>query len=482
MLKYALFSAVCLALVPLATWLASASARGRGWVLAALVVSTSIYMQTAIHLLQIEGYQGTDHGIVLCVTDLLAVSLALALMGRCSRQIAWLPYNTLWLLALFGVCCASALAAVEPEVSLYTLVTLARAYLVYWCVLNCVRTGTPATYAWHGFTAMVLLVTAKCAYQIGVQGLYRVSGFFVHSNTLPSFLLLLLPSLMLLGLCDRRLGTLALSAITAATLGAVLIIVKTQSRAGILILVMCLATTMVIALVRAPSRRVRLAAMSLFAVMTLGCLWMARGIIQRFHTAPAASAITRDEFNSAALAMADGSVTGVGLNNYSWVLSRSDADAMRYKAGWVIMADAPSIGVAHNIYLLTAAEIGWPGLALFLIVVGRFVWLAMRGGARSRSLEALLQNGLALGMVNCLAIGTLEWVIRQAPVLDMYAIAAGLSAGLASTPRSLGQTIGRERATRADGRKTPAATLEPVAPTAIAVSAVAREEMPRCGS
>lgn len=483
MLKYALFGVVCVVLVPIATWLSCSSERGRGWVLAALVFSTTIYMQTAIHFLQMEGYQGTDHGIVLCITDLLALSLALALIARSSRQIAWLPYGSLWLLALFGTCCVSALIAPEPEVSLYTLVTLVRAYLVYWCVVNCLRTGTAATYALHGFTAMVLLVTAKCAYQLGAQGIYRVSGFFVHSNTLPSFLLLLLPSLLLLGLCDRRLGTLALSAISAATLGAIIVIVKTQSRAGMLMLVGCLAVTVAIALVRAPSRRVRLAAVGLCAVMTLGGLWMARGIVHRFNTAPAASAIGRDEFNAAALRMADDNLFGVGINSYSWVLSRSDEAAMRYKEGWVVMADAPSIGVAHNIYLLTAAEIGWPGLALFLIVVSRFLWLAVREGARARSLEALLEQGLALGMGACLAIGTLEWVIRQAPVLYMYAITAGLAAGLANTRRSSGHIRRRGgTARRAERAKLLTASDPPnrlLAPFPVLIPAGARRETRR---
>lgn len=486
MLKYAVFGAISAVLVPLAVWISYASARGRGWVLAALVFSTSIYVQTAIHFLQIESYQGTDHGIVLCLTDLLAFSLALALMARGSRQFAWMPYNSLWLLALFGACCASAVTAAEPEVSLYTLVTLARAYLVYWCVVNCIRAGTPATYAWHGFTAMVLLVTAKCAYQMGAQGMYRVSGFFVHSNTLPSFLLLLLPSLLLLGLCDRRLGTLALSAIAAATLSAIIVIVKTQSRAGMAVMAGSLIVTVGLALARAPSRRVRLAAVGLCAVVTLGGLWMARGVLHRFNTAPPASAASRNEYNAAALRMADDHLLGVGINCYSWVLSRSDVNAKRYKQGWVIMADAPTIGVAHNIYLLTVAEIGWPGLALFLVVVSRFLWLALREGARSCTLEALLQQGLAIGMGCCLAIGTLEWVMRQTPVMNMYAIAVGLAAGLTAPPRSSRPARRRAQARRVDNvaqidnvapvLDAPSAPSEPINALPVTISAGARRE------
>lgn len=428
--KYALFGALCLVLVPVATWMARASARGRGWVLAAMIASTCVTMQTSIHLMQRETYQGTDHGFVLCVTDLLALSLCAALAMKGSPRLAWVPYNGLWMLALFSVACLSTVGAVEPEVSLYTLLTMLRAFAVYWAVVNCVRTGTPAVYVLYGGAAAALLVTAKCAWQIVGQHLYRVSGFFVHSNTLPSYLLLLLPSMLLLGLCERRLGPRATWAMHAGVLGSALVIVKTQSRAGIVVLALCVLATLALAWVRAPSRRVRLAALAWVIILGAGALWMARGIAERFHSAPPASALSRLEYGSAARLMAEQHVFGVGLNNYSFVLSQPDSESRPYKRGWVVMADAPSIGVAHDIYLLTAAETGLPGLLVFLIVVTRFLGASLLRGSRQRSIEALTVQGLALGMACCLAIGKLEWVMRQTAVMDMYAVAAGLAVGL----------------------------------------------------
>ena len=430
-MKYAMFLLAALLLVPLATRVACTSARGRGWVLAGLVLSTAVYMQTSIHLVQIEAYRAPDHGFVLCITDLLALSLGLAVALCDGQRVAWLPYNSFWLAAFFATCCASSALAAEPELSVFTLFTLARAGFIYWCVTNCIRCDTPPRYAYVGFTALAVLVTARCAWQFVGEHIYRVSGFFVHSNTLPTFLLLLLPSLVLLGLCDTRIGRVGVAIIAAATLGCILVVVKTQSRGGMVATGLAMGATVGIALLLAPSRRVKFAAAIGMGLSTVGGLWLAASIADRFHNAPPASAMAREEYNAAALRMADGNLLGVGLNNYSWVLSQPDAAAAAYKQGWFVMSNDSVVGVAHNIYLLTAAEVGWPGLVLLVIVMARFLWMALLGAARSRTLEGLLELGLAIGMICCLALGSLEWVLRQTPVMDMYMITAGLATGLA---------------------------------------------------
>jgi O-antigen ligase len=56
--------------------------------------------------------------------------------------------------------------------------------------------------------------------------------------------------------------------------------------------------------------------------------------------------------------------TGWGLRNFSPL----------YQAKWNFF-----IGHPHNLYLMLAAEIGWPGLLLFAGIVGSLVWQAARG-------------------------------------------------------------------------------------------------------
>ena len=119
---------------------------------------------------------------------------------------------------------------------------------------------------------------------------------------------------------------------------------------------------------------------------------------------------------------------GVGLNNFSRVLS----DDARYNRYLGVMKNEAEAGVCHHIYRLTAAELGYGGLAIFVVLLLRFAGIALRWSWSSRTLEAALLAGQLLGFVALHLSGFFEWAFRITPVAQAFTIHCALVVALAA--------------------------------------------------
>lgn len=426
-MKYAIFGAFCLVAIPLMVWAACSLTQFRGLLLSALILSTCLGPGSSIHLITYEGYRGTEDGVIVYLTDVICMSLIVALVLKFGSQLRWVPYNAWSLLCLFLLACVSSLQAPNPTFACLALFTFVKAYAIYWCVYNCLSLGTPPIFVWYGLVSVGGLLSLITAKQHFITHALRVSGLFPHPNTLPSYSFLFLPLLVLWALCGPGLSNLQRPLTLCIACGLSFGIVETLSRAGIVLLGLLLLVSIALALVRAPSPYVRKLCGVLLVVMAAGGLILSAQILHRFINAPQASGEARDEFNIAALRMADDYPVGVGPNNYSYALS----NIARYRRSLVVLQYETEAGVCHNIYLLTAAEFGWGGLVLLSIVLFRFLWRAAAAAARTRKFEGVALHAICIGWFCVLANGSLEWVLRQPFVMNMFAITAAMSVGIA---------------------------------------------------
>ena len=77
-----------------------------------------------------------------------------------------------------------------------------------------------------------------------------------------------------------------------------------------------------------------------------------------------------------------------------------------------IMKDEEEAGVCHHIYWLTAAEMGYSGLAVLLLILARFLSKMAWQVRGEPVLERYLLFGILVGMCALHTIGLLEWVFR----------------------------------------------------------------------
>jgi len=404
--------------------------RFRSWLLSFLYFTPVIGEMININYYSMETYRGPDRGFEVNLTDLLVWGMVIGLIIKGRKNLTWFPFNSGPLFLFFLACISSTIVAPLKIVSLFTLWKFAKLYLVYWCVYNMLSpkmklSYNQVAYGMIGIGYLMLFLAVKQKY---LEGFYRIHGPFDHSNTVPIFLFQMIPALMLWSVTDRRVPRWQSAVALFGAFGATFAIVATQSRAGAILIGCAIVAVLGYANIRNRSKR-SIAVSLVFAVAaTAGIAKAADTFIDRFQNAPKASEEARDEFNHAArLMMADKPFAGVGLNNFSRVLTVET----KYNAHIVVMANEEQAGVAHHIYLLTGAEMGYTGLFLYLLCFGRFWLLALYYGLKFRTVESIYLIGFFVGFGCFHVVGFLEWAFRISPVTYFAAVNCGVIAALA---------------------------------------------------
>jgi len=425
-MKYAVFGLAFVIGVPLMAVGAMFYRKVRAWLLSLLIATPVLGAGVKLNFVSMETYRGPDRGFEVTLADLVALALAIALLLRERGRLRWLPANSLWMLVFFLISVASAFVAPVGLYAGFTLWKMVRMYLVFWVVANLVRTGVDLRAIWRGLLLIGLVMLGYVLKQKYLDGLYRIPGPFDHSNTIPLYLNVIIPPLLVWLLADPALSSARRTLSLIAVFGMVFAVQATFSRAGLLLAGVGFLGALGLANARVRSARVFLVTAVVMAVLVLGGLKAAPRILERIRSAPPASEAARDEFNQAAALMVADHPLGIGINSFSHVLTVTK----RYNEHIAVMRNEPQAGVCHHIYRLTLAELGWPGLIVFLIVIGRFVTLAAFGSLRGRSLETLLLGGYAMGFLCMHLQGLLEWAFRITPVTLQFCIAAGVVVGL----------------------------------------------------
>lgn len=434
-MKYIAFAMAAIVGIPAMTIASMVIPKIKYLLVSMLILSIMFGSMVSINFVSMEQYRGPSRGFEITVTDLICLALIFTLILTKPKKIIWIP-KTFGMCAVFFV--AAVINVVSSPVPLYGyffLWQLYRAALLYWCIINLVVTedgGKEIMNAiWMGFVAVgcvMLLIAFKQKY---VDGIYRIPAFFDHSNTVPSFLIMLLCATMVWGMANKEFTFIQYAFTMIASLGMIFAIFATGSRSGYLVAAGSVGASLVITNFRkkklAVDRfRIVFSTIVIIVAMFVGGLLVIDTVIDRFLNAPESSEEARDEFNISARMMAEDHFFGVGLNQFSYVLTNTE----KYREHIKIMANEEQAGVAHHIYLLTAAEMGNIGLALFLLLLARILVPIAFTGLRWKNLNHLILLGLTTGLLSLLMIGFLEWVFRLTPVIYQFSLASGLGIGL----------------------------------------------------
>lgn len=383
-----------------------------------------------VNLLSREHYRGDARGIEMTLMDLLVLSLFFGLPP--SRQAA--PYRALRMIYLAAVL-LSATQAESPLYALFGIWKLLRMYLLVAVVARaCLDTRIPPAIL-HGLTLGTIYQFFQVVYQRYALHMYQTPGVFAHQNTLGMALNLVLP------VCLARVLAQPREWLSLAALGTgIATLMMSLSRGAMATFVM---TASLMYLLSAARRlTLRKFAVAVLGIVFVGLLLLkaADTIARRFETAPEESALARVEFNAAAERMLNAFPLGVGINQFSLALGTDPR--------------GPSSGIVHNIYWLTAAELGYFGFAAFVaLLLGPFLQ-ALRHGWKTRDIQGDQLLGFAVGLFAMYAQGWLEWAWRQTPLSYLFWLVIAL----------VGSTIRQLRAERRSLLKSSAALARVRAP------------------
>jgi hypothetical protein len=418
------------------------------FMVAAFVISDKL----DINLLSRQWYRGTTRGIEFSFVDVLAFSLlaSLLLVPRPGQKRFYWPASLGFMLLYLGYECFS-VAVSDPKLfGLFEISKTIRAIVVFLAAANFVR----------GRRELQILVLAlACA--VCLEGVFalrhklvfhldRATGTLDHANSLSMYLCLTGPILVaaLNSSFSRFVRLFSAIAVCFAAVAVVLAV----SRAGIpiFVLVMLGATLVCMTWKLSCTKILGTAAV----VLGVGCLlalsW--KSLFERFGEATVKEELdatqleNRAQYFALAGAILQDKVLGVGLNNWSYHVSKTygarldppslyeDYDdippSVLYSAeifDWSAKYAPP----AHNLGVITVGELGLPGLLIFAALWARWFWIGA-GFLWRRASDPMYRigTGIFFGTCGIFLQSLTEWVYRQTAILLTFHVLLGTLASL----------------------------------------------------
>jgi O-antigen ligase len=383
-----------------------------------------------INLVSTEWYRGDTRGFEFGLTDWMVISLIIV-MARSPRwrnqRLTLLPPNSGPIILYLIIALLSALTAYVTLYAGFGLMKLLRAVAVYWVAYNYLRRPEDLRFVLYILAAIVcmefLLVLKQRA-----SGIYRAVGSTPHPNTLAMYINMMNMIFLSFFLNDESGRAHRWVYFACIAMGS-LIVAATFSRGGLAMMVGGYGLVTLISVARRPSGR-KLKIIGLCTLLAIPvALRLAPAIIDRFENAPEESGVSRWQANEAAIAMANDHLLGVGINNYSHLINETAYSRF--------IPNESDRGIVHNIYLLHACEMGWPGLVAFVLLIGNFLWLGLRSILNRRNDPATwMGTGIFVGMVGFWLQSGLEWAFRQTYLTVEFFMLAGFLAALPRVARA----------------------------------------------
>lgn len=393
-------------------------------------------------------YRGTTRGVEISWVDCIAFGLFVSemLMPRYERR-RWLWPTGLGLFIVYLGYCTVSVVTAEPKLyGVWELANVFRATLVILAAAAVVRSRRELGVVVLALACAVCVEAVYGFKQRFVSGIYRVPGTFQHENTLSTYLCTVGPILLAAAFADWSKWLRWFCALACGV--AFVTELLTISRAGIPIFVFVMAgVTFFCVTWRITRRKIAVGTLVLGAAMALfAATW--DQIKARY-----ASASLEEEYLSEdsegrgvyfrwAFMMADDSYWGVGLNNWSYYVSKVYGAELgfRYEDYDDIStspekADLPAINYAapaHSLVALTLGELGIPGVIVIGLVWLR--WFQMGVTFFRQRLNADPMHRLGIGCLFALAgvflSNVTEWTYRQAGIIFTCHIVVGILASL----------------------------------------------------
>jgi O-antigen ligase len=417
-MKWVVFILGVLAAYPAGRWLrARPRFRLRAWMLIGFL---PFFYPLDMALVFVGSQLSDTHGIEVALIDWLVLTLFFAQQGP-SRP---LPYRFA-LGAYLLVAVVSVIQARWTILAVGYVWKLCRMYLLFATVCRAGHDRRVPLALLRGLTFGIVCEGALAVWQHYGLGLFQVTGSFAHQNTLGVLmnLVVMVPIALVFAGPTTLLTRLAVIAAVPAGL-------FTLSRGTLLFLGAGSALVFLGSVFRRYTRRkARIALIGL--VVGAAIVPLALTMLEsRTAEERARSMRGRDQLESAALLMMLDHPLGIGPSNFT-----AEINIGRYgeRAGvhWILRS-----AIVHNIYALTAAELGYAGVVALLVLFLAPLLSAFRHGLqarRDRRGDVLL--GLGVGLTVFYAHSFFEWIWRATEVQYVFWMVVAVVAVLARAIR-----------------------------------------------
>ncbi len=408
-----------------------------------------------VNFLSEAWYRGTTRGIQVALIEMLAIGLLFGCWaGRrgSDRRLFW-P-GSLGPILLFFVYAGVSIVMAEPRMfGVFELSKTLAGILIFLASAFYVRSKRE----WN-----LLIVALGCA--VAYEGLWAAEQHFIthvdraeggldHANSLSMYFCMAVPPLLAVACSDWSRG-LKLFCGVCSVLGAVGLLL-TYSRAGIPVFAaVAIGTVLACVSWRLTPGRVVIRSLIVFGAAALVAAgWgqmerrYAESSLEQEYLDPSVDG--RGVYLRLSEAIAKDHFFGVGLNNWSYRVSRTYGPRLGYRFDDYdnlisvygtkdvrAFANAYLAAPAHSLAALTLGELGVPGLLIFALLWMRWASMGLPFLLLPRD-EPMRAMGVGILFSICGIFGQslTEWVYRQPPILFTFYILLGALASLAHARR-----------------------------------------------
>jgi hypothetical protein len=393
-------------------------------------------------------YRGTARGVGLSLLDTLAwgVLAASVLVPRYERRKWFAPPGTFLILLYFSYCVVSVVNAFQPRFASWELTQIPRALLFLIMGAMYVRTEREVKVLTLGICGAIAIEVLFGVKQHLLMGIYRVPGTLSHPNSLSMFLCTVAPVALAGAFCHWEKWLRWVCGLSWAASG--VLVVMSLSRAGLPIFFLVTVGVAVMCSRWNITRQKIAIVFGATAILGGVVLKAWPHIKQRYDEASLTEEYTaingenRGVYWRWAFAMVEDYPYGVGLNNWSYMVSKKYG----YQLGYGYLdydeikvtpekADLPSMTYAppaHSLAALTIGELGWMGFGLFSLIWMRWFYLGVLFLRRRLNPEPMHRIGIGLlfGTVGIFLQSITEWTYRQTTLLLTFHVMMGALASL----------------------------------------------------
>ena len=359
-------------------------------------------------------------------------------------------------MVLFLVYCFLQVLASTPAITgMFELHKMARGRLVVAAAAAFVRTPRELgllAFALAGTLGIEGLVAFKQRYWNSMD---RVNGTIEHANSLSMYICMVTPVVLAAAMSNfsKWLKAWCAAGVVAGAVGVLL----TVSRAGIPIFCAVIGGTALWCIsfrITWQKIAIGIAASVFFGILVYGS-WDTLHARYTQATLESEYLDQRTEGRGVYLRWAaeilDEHPHGVGLNNWSYYVSREYGPRFGFRyQDYRNFENAPAEGEgpgfhaapAHNVFALTAGEVGFAGGLIFLLMWVRWFHLgAMFLWRKIREPMHRMGVGLFFGTAGIFLQSMTEWTYRQTAIFFTFSVLIGVLASLTWARRSLGSAV-----------------------------------------
>ena len=391
-------------------------------------------------------YRGSTRGVEISFIDVIALSVFISsfLLPKAGfsrwRWPAGLGFMLLFFLYAFG-----STLVIEPRLfGIFEVSKMVRGLIFFLAAAMFVRSEREVGILVLALCCAVCLEGALALKQRVLDHMGRAAGTLDHPNSLSMYVCLVAPIFVaaINSTLPRLLRLFSAIALAAASFA----IVATVSRAGIpIFLIVVGATTVWFIHWRLTFQKIATVAVVAVGVCIVGVKFW-DDLKERYFGSSLAEEYldektidSRGYYLRLAKLMIDDRSFGVGLNNWSYAVSKTYGKQLNtpYSDYDDIPADFNEeedlnmnfAAPAHNLCALTVGELGVPGLGLFLLMWLRWLQIGVSFlWRRQRTTVCLVGIALFFGMMGVFLQSLTEWIFRQTPIyLTMHTMIGALA-------------------------------------------------------